>query len=89
MYYHILTILKKTDKLEELSIGCLDDLIVYCNQFLKAIADHHSKSIRTLGIASLKYDPEEYIYDTLDFHYLKNYENLQVFRAVLNMFVVL
>lgn len=78
MYHHILTILTKTDKLEELSIGCLHDLIVYCNQILKTIADHHSKTIRILGIASMKYDPEEYVYDSLDFHYLKNYENLQV-----------
>lgn len=78
MYHHILTILTKTEKLEELSIGCLDDLAVYSNKFLKAIADTHSKSIRVLGIASLKYDPEEYIYDSLDFHHFKHFDNLQV-----------
>lgn len=87
MYYRILTILNQTDKLEELSIGCLEDLAVYSNKFLKVIAEHHSKSIRVLGIASLKYDPEEYIYDSLDFHHFEHFSNLQVCEFKLKLFI--
>lgn len=84
MYDHFFTILSKADQLEELSIGCLDDVAKDSNKFLQLIASHHSKSIRVLGIASLKYDPEEYIHQSLDYHYLNYFSNLQVYTVSLN-----
>lgn len=78
MYHHILSILTNTDKFEALSIGCLDDVAVYSNIFLKLIADLHSKSIRVLGLASLKCDPEDSDLASLDYHHLQSFTNLQV-----------
>ncbi len=85
MYYHILSILMKTNKFEELSIGCLNDVAMYSNQILKSIADHHPKSIRVLGLASLKCDPDEYMLDSLDYRHFESFSNLQV---EINFFIV-
>lgn len=78
MVYHIVTILKNTDKFEELSIGCLHDVAVFSNKFLKLISDHHSKSIRVLGLASLKTDPQEHCFNSLEYRYFENFTYLQV-----------
>lgn len=78
MYHHLFSILTNTNKFEELSIGCLDDVAVYSNVLLQLVANLHSKSIRVLGLATLKCDPEDPNVNNLDSHLLQNFINLQV-----------
>jgi hypothetical protein len=78
MYHHLFSILTNTNKFEELSIGCLDDVATYSNVLLQLLANLHSKSIRVLGFATLKCDPEDSSINSLDSHLFQNFINLQV-----------
>ncbi|XP_064618606.1 F-box only protein 33-like [Lineus longissimus] len=53
-------IIKNCRKLKHLSLGCSEDLMANADYLLSELAIHHSNSLETLHLSTVKEDPESY-----------------------------
>ncbi|XP_022189902.2 F-box only protein 33 [Nilaparvata lugens] len=74
----ILSILKKSHRLEALNLGCIEDLVLCGKTILERISNHHASHFRRLGLASMKSDPDLYDLFVLDHKVFYTLQNLQV-----------
>lgn len=75
----VLNIIKKSHRLEGLSLGCMEDLVYYGGTILEEILQsQHALYLRTLGLASIKYDPDDYDLYEFDTSVFSSLRNLQV-----------
>jgi hypothetical protein len=65
-------------RLEALSLGCSEELTVYVGAFLDLLVRHQSCSLRHLGLASVKDDPDDYILLDFDPTLFRSFHRLQV-----------
>ena len=56
----LINIIKKSDHLEALSLGCIEDLTGSARQILVHLRNCQAKHLTTLSLASVKDDPDDY-----------------------------
>ena len=71
-------LIERCRQLEALSLGCSEELTVYVGAFLDLLARHQACSLRYLGLASVKDDPDDYILLDLDSSLFRSFQMLQV-----------
>jgi len=71
-------LIERCRQLEALSLGCSEELTVYVGAFLDLLARHQACSLRYLGLASVKDDPDDYILLDLDPSLFRSFQMLQV-----------
>lgn len=71
-------LVEQCQRLEALSLGCSEELTVYIGAFLDLLARHQACSLRYLGLASVKDDPDDYLLLDLDPGLFRSFQMLQV-----------
>ncbi|XP_003491682.1 F-box only protein 33 [Bombus impatiens] len=56
----LITIIKKSNRLEALSLGCIEDLIGSARQIVIHLRNYQAKHLTTLALASVKDDPDDF-----------------------------
>lgn len=56
----LISIIKKSNRLEALSLGCIEDLIGSARQIVIHLRNYQAKHLRTLALASVKDDPDDF-----------------------------
>ncbi|XP_076248567.1 F-box only protein 33 [Calliopsis andreniformis] len=56
----LVKIIERSDRLEALSLGCIEGLTVHSGVILTALCAKHAKHLTTLSLASVKDDPDAY-----------------------------
>lgn len=64
--------------MEELTLGCMEDATSYSKELLHTLVHYQSSSMRVLGLATLKDDPDDYLLPELDSSLFQNFRHLQV-----------
>lgn len=82
----LVSIVQKNNHLEELSLGCLEDLVTsFAKSILETIANKPKNSLKVLGLASVKDCPDYYAITDLNINTLKSLTSLQVIWLSFNM----
>lgn len=71
-------LVEQSRHLEALSLGCSEQLTVYVAAFLELLTRHQARSLRRLGLASIKDDPDDYLLLDLDPNQFRSFQLLQV-----------
>lgn len=71
-------LVQQCQRLEALSLGCSEELAVYVGALLDLLAHHQACSLRYLGLASVKDDPDDYLLLDLDPSLFRSFQVLQV-----------
>ncbi|PSN53043.1 hypothetical protein C0J52_03960 [Blattella germanica] len=71
-------LMEQSHRLEALSLGCSEELTVYVSAFLDLLTEHQSCSLRRLGLASVKDDPDDYLLLDLEPNRFRSLQMLQV-----------
>ncbi|XP_068249543.1 F-box only protein 33 [Palaemon carinicauda] len=71
-------IISNSRSLKGLTLGCIQDLTDQSDIFLPLLAQHQSTTISTLGLASVKYDPNSYALLDITPDNFTSFTNLQV-----------
>lgn len=71
-------LIEQCRRLEALSLGCSEELTVYVGAFLDLLARHQACSLRYLGLASVKDDPDDYLLLDVDPALFRSFQMLQV-----------
>lgn len=74
----LLVLAQKSYHLNGLSLGCLEELTAYSNKILEEVVQYQRNSIRSLGLASVKYDPDDYALLEIESSLFSSLCNLQV-----------
>ncbi|XP_075215156.1 F-box only protein 33-like isoform X2 [Lycorma delicatula] len=74
----ILTLAQKSYHLNGLSLGCLEELTANSKNILEEISQYQANSLQTLGLASVKYDPDNYVLFEIDTCLFTSLTNLQI-----------
>ncbi|XP_034245600.1 F-box only protein 33 [Thrips palmi] len=64
--------------MEELTLGCMEDATSYSKELLHTLVNYQSASLRVLGLATLKDDPDDYLLPELDSSLFQNFRHLQI-----------
>ncbi|KAH0551261.1 F-box only protein 33 [Cotesia glomerata] len=60
LYLSILKIIETSKRLEALTLGCVEELVLNAGEILEVLGYYHGKHLTHLGLASVKEDPENY-----------------------------
>lgn len=71
-------LIEQCQRLEALTLGCSEELTVYVGAFLDLLARHQACSLRYLGLASVKDDPDDYVLLDVDPALFRSFQMLQV-----------
>lgn len=64
--------------LEELTLGCMENVTSYSKELLNLLVMNQSSSLCVLGLATLKDDPDDYLLPELDGSLFGNFRHLQI-----------
>uniref|UniRef100_A0A1B6C1Q6 F-box domain-containing protein n=1 Tax=Clastoptera arizonana TaxID=38151 RepID=A0A1B6C1Q6_9HEMI len=78
-YLNLQTLVQQCYQLEHISFGCLEDFAAYTKPLLESLIKYQHSSIQTIGLATVKYDPDEYVLVDFDLGLLQNFEMLKIF----------
>ncbi|KAE8753157.1 hypothetical protein FOCC_FOCC000080 [Frankliniella occidentalis] len=65
-------------QMEELTLGCMEDITSYSKDLLNLLVENQSSTLRILGLATLKDDPDDYLLPEIDGSLFQNFRHLQV-----------
>ncbi|XP_063221046.1 F-box only protein 33 [Bacillus rossius redtenbacheri] len=71
-------VIQQSRALETLNLGCSEELVAYAGPVLELLALHQPRSLRHLGLASVKEDPDNYQLVDLDPKWFMAFQKLQV-----------
>lgn len=74
----IVKIIETSNRLEALSLGCIEELAANANMILEPLLLHHAKHLTHLSLASVKDDPEHYEFIQLEEYVFKSFIRLTV-----------
>lgn len=74
----LLKIVKTSVSLQALSLGCAEDLAASSGILLEPLCHHHAKHLTHLSLASVKYDPDDYILLELDTTVFRGFPRLSI-----------
>ncbi|XP_057331551.1 F-box only protein 33 [Microplitis mediator] len=60
LYLSIIKIIETSKRLEALTLGCVEELVLNAGEVLEMLGYYHGKHLTHLGLASVKEDPENY-----------------------------
>ncbi|XP_052122151.1 F-box only protein 33 [Frankliniella occidentalis] len=65
-------------QMEELTLGCMEDITSYSKDLLNLLVENQSSTLRILGLATLKDDPDDYLLPEIDGSLFQNFRHLQI-----------
>ena len=71
-------LVERSRQLEVLSLGCSEQLTAYVSAFMDLLTQHQACSLRTLGLASVKDNPDDYLMLDLEPNQFRSFQMLQV-----------
>lgn len=78
IYCSIIKIIETSKRLEALTLGCSEELVVNAGEIVERLGHQHGKHLTHLGLASVKEEPESYDYALLNSIAFRQFERLTV-----------